>query len=356
MINIPLMRLLNQQLISPIFSSPLEVVDWMGAVQAQEPRAVRWAIGLRMKLPALSAVEQALDEGLIVRTHVMRPTWHIVAAQDLRWMLMLCRESNERIFRSYFKSMREELSQEQCGRAFDVLGDALSGGRSLTVAELEPYFAERNLPHADRQLHAYVLMAENIGLVCSGRLRGTQNTYALIDERIAPQPKLSREEALARLACKYFRSHAPAMLEDFVWWSGLSVTEARRAVALIADELTVERFKGAVYYLHDACRIRGRMAGTVALLPPFDEYLLGYKDRTAVLPVSFQTHAFTNYGIFFPVIMHRGQLVGNWKRTSVRPASSSFPPPTVSFFRTDLQPSEDALAKAVASHGAYLCR
>lgn len=336
--NIPLLRLLNQQLATPRFGSPAEVVAWMGAMQAQDFRAVRQAIGMRMKSPSAARVDRAFDEGLIVRTHVMRPTWHAVAAQDLRWMLMLSRESNGRAYRGYLKATGIEFSPAVCDRAFDTLTAALSGGRSLTAAQLQPWFAECGLPHTARHIHGYLWMAENSALVCSGRLHPSQNTYALTDERIAPQPLPSREEALARLAGNYFRSHAPATLDDFLWWSGLTVTEARQAIALIGSELTTETHQGITYHLHHSCRTQGQMPQAAILLPPFDEYLLGYKDRTAVLPRSLQAHAFTNNGIFFPMVVHRGQLVGNWRRPTARNVVPSF-----SFFRDT--PFDEALRK-----------
>ena len=129
-------------------------------------------------------------------------------------------------------------------------------------------------------------------------------------------PELTKDESLARLARSYFRSHSPAVLQDFVWWSGLPVSDAKQAIYLIASELTTEQWREQTWYIHDACRTRGKLTDDIHLLPSYDEYLLGYKDRTDVLPLEHYPKAFTNNGLFFPIILHKGQVVGNWNKSA----------------------------------------
>lgn len=252
--NIPLIRLLNQQIMVPQFKTPAQVVSWMGAVQAQDATAMKWTVGLRMKSPGKSLVEQALNEGTVVRTHVMRPTWHLVTAENLRWMLMLSRESNERAYRSYLHASRMHIDETTFEKALDCMGLALEGGHSLTAKDLQDVIEQRGLPHTDRHVRAYLWLAECRALVCSGTLQGNKNTYALVDERISPQPSTTREEALTRLAHNYFRSHSPATVEDFVWWSGLKTSEARQAIGAVGQDLVTEKYRDATYYIHTTCR------------------------------------------------------------------------------------------------------
>ena len=126
---------------------------------------------------------------------------------------------------------------------------------------------------------------------------------------------LTKDESLARLARSYFRSHAPAVLQDFVWWSGLPITDARQAIYLIDSELTAEEWNGQTWYIHEDCRTRGKVTGSLHLLPSYDEYLLGYKDRTDVLPKEHYSKAFTNNGLFYPIVLHEGQVIGNWDKS-----------------------------------------
>ena len=162
----------------------------------------------------------------------------------------------------------------------------------------------------------FMARAEQVGIVCSGEDKGSKCTYALLEERVPPMPELTKDESLARLARSYFRSHSPAVLQDFVWWSGLPVSDAKQAIYLIASELTTEQWKEQTWYIHDACRTRGKLTDDIHLLPSYDEYLLGYKDRTDVLPLEHYPKAFTNNGLFFPIILHKGQVVGNWNKSA----------------------------------------
>ena len=168
----------------------------------------------------------------------------------------------------------------------------------------------------NHRMTRFMARAEQEGIICSGEDKGSKCTYALLEERVPPMPELTKDESLARLARSYFRSHSPAVLQDFVWWSGLPVSDAKQAIYLIASELTTEQWKEQTWYIHDACRTRGKLTDDIHLLPSYDEYLLGYKDRTDVLPLEHYPKAFTNNGLFFPIILHKGQVVGNWNKSA----------------------------------------
>lgn len=333
--NIPLVRLLNQQIISQQYARPEDLVDWMGAVQAQDLKAALWAVGLRLKNGRKSKVEAALDVGKIIRTHVMRPTWQFVSPEDVRWMLELNREPMEKMYAGYLKSTGVIIGEKEYGKALEVFSRVLEGGKSLTLEGLRA--ACEGVEGISPELHhvkGYIVRAESRALLCNGVPEGSKNTYSLMDEKVPLAPCISRDEAVAKLACKYFRSHSPATLQDFVWWSGLGISEARKAMEIISANLEKVVVKGREFFIHSSCRTRGRLACTATLLPAYDEYLLGYKDRSDVIPEEFYPKAFNNFGIFHRVIQQGGQLVGNW---DARPSAKG-PGFSVSFFRSATSP------------------
>ena len=312
---IPNIRLQNQQLLNPLFCQPKELVSWLGAMQAQNYSMVKWAVGMRLKSATIQTVEEALRKGEILRTHVMRPTWHLVAAEDIRWMLKLSAGRIISANESYAKGHDLEISEELYTKSHNLLEKILCGKKSLTRQEIAEHFNRSGIVADNHRMTRFMARAEQVGIVCSGEDKGSKCTYALLEERVPPMPELTKDESLARLARSYFRSHAPAVLQDFVWWSGLPITDARQAIYLIDSELTAEEWNGQTWYIHDICRTRGKLSGHIHLLPSYDEYLLGYKDRTDVLPLEHYSKAFTNNGLFFPIVLHNGQVIGNWDKS-----------------------------------------
>lgn len=352
--NIPLLRSLNQQLLSPQFSQIEDLVDWMGAMQAQNFSAVKWAVGTRLKVGTnaktrtLQKVEESLKNGTLVRTHVLRPTWHLVAGKHIRWMLQLSRESNERLCNGFLKSSGVVISKETYAKSRQCLTKALEGHKSLTLQELTSFITQSGIPSTNRHVKAYLWDAEGIGLICNGRVKGSQNTYSLLDEQVPAHPVLTREEALVQLANLYFRSHSPATLDDYVWWSGLKKTEVKLGVQLLADKIHTETIDGTVWYYHDQSRLTGKGANSLALLPAFDEYILGYTDRTHVLPKEFYSKAFNTFGIFYPVIMYKGQIIGNWEAS----ANTKGIKWTQSYFR-ETPPPDELLEKETNKYATF---
>lgn len=340
--NIPQLRLLNQQLLQPLFHSPRELVSWMGAVQAQDFAMMKWAVGIRLKSATLRTVEKALQQGEIVRTHVMRPTWHLVAAEDLRWMLQLSARRIKAANDSYAKGAGLDMPEALFSRSNRLLETILAGKKKLTRQELAEYFRREGVEADNHYMTRFLFRAEQEGIVCGGESKAGKHAYMLLEECVPPVPALTKDEALARLARNYFRSHAPATLQDFLWWSGLSVSEAKQAVYLLSHELTEEQWNGQTWYLHASCRTRGSLRGNVHLLPPYDEYLLGYKDRTDVLPLEHSPRAFSRNGLFYPVLLHEGQIVGNWDRTAKKGGAA----PTHTLFLEDVCIDSEALLRA----------
>lgn len=333
--NVSNIRQLSQQLAAPQFSTPGEVVDWFGFMQAQEKSMVPWAVAMRTRRPSLAAFRQAYDEGQIIRTHLFRCTWQLTTAQDLRWMVQLCADSSRRAARGYLKQTGGAISEDEEKRANDIIAAVIQGRSSVTGKELKALLTERGLTRDAHTMSVYLRFAEYDGVICSGKFHPNQNTYALLDERVPVQPTLTRDEALALLARKYFRSHAPATLSDFAWWAGLPMNACRTGIDGIKGELIEERYRSETYYLHADTRTRG-CRSTLLLLPSYDEYLIGYKTRHHALADEHRTRAFTNNGIFYPVIAIGGRIAGNWhpkgqKTDFIDPNSS--PDTTVAFAR-----------------------
>lgn len=296
-------RLRRQCLVGSTFTTPAEVVAWMGAVQAQEYAVAGWALALRARGITAAVVDRALADGTIIRTHVMRPTWHFVVPGDLRWMLALTAPRIRQLMRSY--DARLELTARVYGRARAVMAHALEGGRTLTRAELGAALGRARIVASGQRLAHLMMDAELAAVVCSGPRRGNQFTYGLVDERVPAAPALSPDEALAALATRYFRSHGPATIRDFSWWSGLTIGDARRGVAGAGLE-------------HDVLAAPPMLttrAGAHYLLPAYDEYLIAYRDRGAVLDPKYAR----NLGIYmfdtYPnQIVVDGCVAGSWKR------------------------------------------
>lgn len=303
-------RLANQRLSSSSHATPADAVAWLGAVQAQDYAGAAWALALRVPGLTFAGVERALAAGRIIRTHVLRPTWHFVAPADLRWMLALTGPRVRRVVHAY--DARFELPARLYAKAHEVFARALEGGRHLTRTELAAALRRARITVAGQRLARVVMDAELSALICSGPRRGAQFTYALVDERVPPTRPLSHDEALAALATRFFRSHGPATAHDFAWWSGLTVGDARRAAALATIEAAVLAAPPAA----------DRARGAHYLLPNYDEYLVAYRHRGAVIDPgrSRNLGRFTRVEYPHQVVLH-GRVAGSWQRT-IRPRAA----------------------------------
>lgn len=311
------LRLRNQLLLQPPFDAPQQVVEWMGAVQAQDYRMAKWAVGCRTASTDATQIEAALNRGDILRTHLLRPTWHFVSSKDLRWMLSLTADRIRAANESFARGTDAEFTPRLLSRSLELLQKTLEGNKHRTKEEIGEALNQRGIPLSQYALRHLLMRAETDGVVCSGADKKGTATYALLDERAPHGEEPSREEALARLARIYFRSHSPATLVDFTWWSGLTATEARRAVASIAEALSTEYFGDREFFVFRNAAAAAP-CDTTHLLPAYDQYLIGYKDRSDVLAKEHTAKAFNSYGIFQPVILCDGQIVGNWKRAAGR--------------------------------------
>ncbi len=310
-------RLYNQKLSAPTFSHAKDVVGWLGAVQAQDYSGALWAVGLRMESATESAVEQAFNAGAILRTHVLRPTWHFVLPADIRWMLALTAPRVRALLA--YGDRQNGLDETVLTHSAQVIEAVLQGGQHLTRSELGAALAAAGIAPGSTQRLAHLLMhAELAGLICSGARQGNQQTYALIDERVPAAPALTHDEALAELTRRYFTSHAPATIKDFAWWSGLTVADAKQGMALNAEQFEHEEIDGIDYWFpsttHEITSLPSNLPSAY-LLPNYDEYVVAYTDRSAIYDPVHAQHLDARGNILFNhTVVLNGQIVGAWKR------------------------------------------
>lgn len=306
------LRLRNQQLVNSSFHKPTDVLKWLGAVQAQDFHGAKWALGLRLQNATDELIEKAFANGEIIRTHVMRPTWHFVAASDIRWLLKLTAPRVNMIARHYYRKF--ELDDAVFKRTNKALERALRGGRQLTRQEVRTTVSKAGIPCDDPLRFNFILLRSELdALICSSARRGKNFTYALFDERVPESPVLTKDEALAELTRRYFTSRGPATLRDFIWWSGLSTRDARNGLALVQDSLLKETIDGEDYWFSPTSSTAAPVRNIAHILPSFDEYFVAYKDRSAAIEPELNQPVSQSSAVLNSPVICNGMFVGHWK-------------------------------------------
>ena len=308
-------RFRAQRLTGTPFSSPLDAVRSLGAVQSQDYGAAKWALGLRTRRATNADVDRLFDEGAILRTHVLRPTWHFVVPEDIGWLVDL---TGPRVRASLAHRQRWlELDRAVIERAAALFAKALAGRRYLTRPQLGDVLRTWRISIEGQRLPHLIMDAELDGLIVSGPRIGKQFTYALLEERAPKSRRLDRADSVVELARRYFTSHGPAQRKDFVWWSGLTTADARTGVA--GAELDSEIVGGKEYWFDAAARSARSSAVVAHLLPNFDEYTVAYRDRAAAHPDRQFDASFFSFGsILSNVVVIDGRVRGAWRRTIAR--------------------------------------
>jgi hypothetical protein len=302
-------------------------------VQAQDYYGAKWAVGQRMRHATDDSLEEAFAAGTILRTHVMRPTWHFVAAEDIRWMLALTGARVRARMRGGYRNL--ELDEPVLRHASGVLTKALEGGRHLTRGALRDALARAGI-NTDGQRFSYMLInAELDAAICSGRRAGKHSTYAILDERAPRSSRLDRDEALATLTGRYFISHGPARLRDFTWWSGLTTADATAGIAMVRPRLVERSIDGVRHWFAPSSPTPAGVLHRAFLLPAFDEYLVAYRNRGASLD---------------PAIIVDGRVVGRWTRTLSARASVV----TLTFFAPVPRSQERAAIEAAGRYAQFI--
>jgi hypothetical protein len=313
-LNIAHQRLFSQRLTGTRLIDAADVVRWLGAVQSQDYAGAKWGLAVRMADTITdAAVDEAFNAGRLVRTHVLRPTWHFVAPEDLRWLVALTgprvQAANAGVYR------RLELDDVVLRRARHTITQALRDQRYRTRSELGEALAARKIAATGQRLAHIMMHCELDGVICSGPLRGGKHTYALVEERIPPTPKRKRDEALAELARRYFTSHGPATAHDFAWWSGLTVQDARRGAQLADADLQTVALAGRTYWLSPAAAGDAIQLPVMHLLPNYDEHVVAYRDHAPSLdPRAPDALAGWGNAQTTHLVARNGLVVGGWRR------------------------------------------
>lgn len=306
-------RLRNQRLSGDGCTTPEEVVGCLAAVQSQDYGPARWSLGQRTAGLDDAAVERAFAEGALLRTHVLRPTWHFVPPADIRWMLEL---TGPRVHaQSGYMYRQLGLDAEVRARSEALLADALRGGQQRTRKELGEVLVAAGFDVEGFRLAYHLMSAELNAVVCSGAPRGRQHTYALLEERAPRARRLEPDEALAELTVRYFTSHGPATVKDFKWWSSLTVADIRRGLEMVGSQLERTEVDGVPYW-SAAALSPDRPAPRAHLLQTYDEYVVGYSESRQVLDASGALKALTrDEAMFTSLAVLDGTAVGRWRRT-----------------------------------------
>ncbi len=340
-------RLHNQQIAATNLKTPKELAGWMGAMQAQDFNQAKWAIGVRLPHLTEAQIELAFNNGEIIRTHLMRPTWHFVSADDIYWMLELTSPQTKAATKARHRDL--ELTESILKKSREILIKTLEGNQSFTLEELKSYFKLGGVNTDEQRLYHILMEAEIDSVICSGAMQGKKQTYALLEERVPAKRTLNKDESLALLAKKYFTSHGPATLPDFLWWSGLPVADARSALEMNKPTLISETIDFETYWFAEPVSKPASPTNSVYLLPAFDEYLISYKNRSAAITIDHHKKAISNNGIFRPIIVVNGQISGLWKRTIKKDLVLI----ELDHFRAHNKTEESLILKAAESFGQF---
>ena len=344
-------RLRNLCLDGPPLERTVDVVRWLVASQAQDFAGAKWALGLRTAGASDAEVEREFDSGRFLRTHVMRPTWHFVCPEDIRWLLALTAPRVNAVNAHRYRTL--ELDASAFRKANDTLVKALGGGRQLTRDELRGSLSRAGIGAVDGQRLAYVLMrAELDAIVCSGARRGRQFTYALLEERAPRARTLSREEALAGLAGRYFMSRGPASVHDFAKWSGLAAADARAGLDAVAPGLEHRQVEGRTLWSGDSAPRVRRGPAAARLISVYDEYISSYRDRSAICDPDHGRRLMGMGNALGYLVLLDGRVAGTWKRAiATRTVEVQVTP-----FRRLTATERRAIATAAGRFAAFLGR
>jgi hypothetical protein len=304
-------RLRNQRLSGPPLTSAVEGVRWLGAVQAQELPVAKWSLAQRARRVTNATVERDLAAGAILRTHVLRPTWHFVLPADIRWMVELTAPRINAKMAYYDRQL--ELNDKVYARCNRLIGKALADGRHRTRKELAALLQAGGIPVHPQRLGHIMMRAELDLVVCSGAPLGKHQTYALVEERAPRARSMPRDAALGELARRYFASHGPATLKDYMWWSSLSAADVRRSIEIARPRLRQEIVDGRSYWCTGSPGVGNRAsAPLVLLLQGYDEYIVGYTESKDALNLAGV--ATMGRSPLLHAVVVDGQVVGHWRR------------------------------------------
>ncbi len=342
-------RLYNQHLLRPSLTTPQAVVSWLVAVQSQDYAGAKWSVGQRMLTATDVVIDQAFNEGAILRTHVLRPTWHFVAPADIRWLLMLTAPRVQTLNGTMYR--QTGLDQVALNQSATAIAQALQGGNALTRDELRDHWQQAGMDTTNLLRVTYMVMwAELEQIICSGPRRGKQFTYMLLDERVPAAAPLTYDEALTELSRRYFRSRGPATPADFAKWSGLTLTEARNGLEAVRGELEPVDIAGQTYWMPPLEPPEPPPTSQAYLLSIYDEMVSSYKDRSAIGEAEVGVKLLAMGNALTNILLLDGQIVGAFRR-ELKPKQALV---ELNLFRTLTAEEYEAVVAAANQYSSFL--
>ncbi len=340
-------RLFNQHIATHDLATPQEVVSTLTAMQAQEYAHAKYAIGLRSDGLTDAVVEDAFNKGAILRTHVMRPTWHFVSPKDIRWLQMLTSRRVQAFSAPYYR--KKELDTKTLNKASGIIAGALENSHFKTRDELRALLEKAKIKVTGddgMRISLILIYAELEYIICSGPRKGKQFTYALLDERAPATKPLSRDEALHELAHRYFSTRNPASLQDFAWWSGLTMKDAKEGAAQLGSRFKTATIGGKTYVHTTVEHSLEKHHRSSFLMPDYDEYGIAYKDRGAILPPLAERSRTKGYT---HSLVLNGKIAGSWRPVVKKDTISVL----THFFKPLNKTQEQLVAKAIGHYAGF---
>ena len=305
-------RLHNQHITTTSFTKPEQIVSHLLAVQAQDWPMAKWALGLRIPGSKESDILDSFNGGKILRTHTMRPTWHFVSPEDIQWLLQLTSPRVQKLNALYYRKFN--LDTKVFSKAMNVMQSALHNHHYLTRDEIKAKLAQVGIEASLIRLAYIIMYAELEGLICSGPRKGKQFTYALIEEKVKNSKTRSNEEALFELVARYLKTRGPATVNDMSWWSGLTIADVKKGIQLLQDELGTFDLEGREYFYYPSSLDSKPKKPVTFLVPDYDEYGIGYKDRSIYQKPDFGSSKRKHDPVYKHAICVDGFFRGLWKR------------------------------------------
>lgn len=309
------LRLISQGLTSAPFDTCADVVAHFGAMQAQDYPMAKWAIGMRMRDASDAAVEKSVNAGEIIRTHILRPTWHFVSCNDVRWMMELSVPNLKKA--TQYVNKQVGLTDEIYKKAWKSIEAEFKHDDDLTKEYLTDRLAKKKITFDGLLATQILIRAELEMRICSGVRKKNKIAYALFDRRVPPSEKITRKDALVKLASVYFTSRGPATVKDFTWWSGLTAADAKVGISGLGPNLQSTAVNGLEYLYFEKAAVTKKKV--TALLPAFDEYMVGYTEGRDIAFSPDVDKSFVGNGVFKPVVLYNNEIAGTWKKLTKEP-------------------------------------
>ncbi len=345
--NISSLRSFNQQITGSKFKTAKEIANWLGAIQAQDYNMAKWALGIRLRNSTEIVINNDIDSGSIIRTHLLRPTWHIVSSDDIYWIQELTAPHIKSSLK--YRDKQLGLTDTIFRKCYKIFEKTLRDRNHKTREEIMQELINAKIAVDNNRASHIFLRAEIDGIICSGKQKGSKPTYAILAEWVPIKKRTYGDEALKELALRYFTSRGPATVQDFSWWSGLSLSNSKLALELNKPYLISDTIENKTFWFDDSSNLTNPINKKIYLLPAYDEFLISYRDRTASLLSIDNKKTISDNGIFYPTILIGGQIIGTWKR-NIKDKHIIL---TINLFKTGIPDFSKILSKSASIYSEF---